>query len=199
MNPAKDPLHFVFPHKRLNKSLRVLIASNTALTFVIGLFAPFYAIYIQKLGGGIAFAGLSWAIFGIVTGVLTIAFSYWGLKVKEPELLIALGYFIRGLSFFSYAFMGSMAQLVLTQVLWGIGAAIGTPAFDSVYAAHTEGEQSMLQWASWEGFSSIAAGLAAIGGGLLIESFGYQTVFLIMGIVMVLLSLYIWRLPREVL
>lgn len=195
----KQIFEYIFPQKRFNRALIILITSNTAMVFVIGLLTPFYAVFVQKIGGNIASAGFSWAVFSIVAGVLTLLFAKWQLKVKEQELLLALGYLIRGLVFLSYAFMGSIAQLIFTQVLWGVGAALGTPAFDAVYSAHTSKEDSIVQWGQWEGIAAIATGLAAIVGGILIQEIGYQVVFIGMAVICFLLGIYIWKLPREVL
>ncbi|OGZ78717.1 MAG: hypothetical protein A2358_02860 [Candidatus Staskawiczbacteria bacterium RIFOXYB1_FULL_37_44] len=195
----KQIFEYVFPQKRFNRALIILITSNTAMVFVIGLLTPFYAVFVQKIGGNIASAGFSWAVFSIVAGVLTLLFAKWQLKVKEQELLLALGYLIRGLVFLSYAFMGSIAQLIFTQVLWGVGAALGTPAFDAVYSAHTNKEDSIVQWGQWEGIAAIATGLAAIVGGILIQEVGYPVVFIGMAVICFLLGIYIWKLPREVL
>jgi len=189
----------IFPHTRLNQSLRILVTTNSILVFIMGLFVPFYAVFIQRIGGNIAFAGLSWATFSIVAGVLIFLFSKWELKVKEPELLIALGYILRGGVFISYAFMASMPQLLITQVFWGIAVALGTPAFDSVYSNHTTKENSIVEWGQWEGIAAIVTGLAALVGGFLIQTFGYEAIFIVMAIISVGLGIYIWRLPREVL
>ncbi|MDD4901723.1 MAG: MFS transporter [Patescibacteria group bacterium] len=189
----------IFPHTRLNNSLRILVTTNAIFVFIIGLFAPFYAVFIQHIGGNIAFAGLSWAIFSIVSGVLIFLFSKWELKVKEPELLIALGYILRSGVFLSYAFMTSITQLIVTQVFWGVATALGTPAFDSVYANHTTKENSIVEWGQWEGISAIVTGTAALVGGFFIQTFGYQVIFIIMAIISASLGIYIWKLPREVL
>jgi len=176
-----------------------LITTNTTMVFIIGMLAPFYAVFVQKIGGGIAFAGFSWAVFAIVAGILTLLFGRLQMKVKEQELLLALGYFIRGAVFLSYAFMGGIAQLMLTQVLWGVGAALGSPAFDAIYSSHTDQTDSIVQWGQWEGIASIATGLAAIVGGILIQTVGYPTVFIGMSVLSILLGVYIWQLPREIL
>ncbi|OGD31884.1 hypothetical protein A3C91_00415, partial [Candidatus Azambacteria bacterium RIFCSPHIGHO2_02_FULL_52_12] len=144
-------------------------------------------------------AGLSWGLFAITTGLLTLFFTRWGLKMNEPELLIALGYLIRGMVFLSYAFMSSVTQLIFTQVIWGLAAAIGAPAFDAVYAEHTDKDGALSEWGRWEGIASITIGLAAIVGGIMIQSFGYQAIFIIMAFASFGLALYIWRLPREAL
>jgi hypothetical protein len=189
----------IFPGSRLNRSLRILVVTNSILVFIVGLFAPFYAVFIQHIGGGVALAGLSWAIFSIVGGILILLFSNWELKIKEQDLLIALGYILRGGVFVSYAFMGSITQLIITQVLWGIATALGTPAFDSVYGSHTTKENSLAEWGEWEGVATIVSGVAALIGGILIQTFGYEIIFITMATVSVGLGIYIWRLPRELL
>lgn len=189
----------LFIPQNLNKSLKILIATNTGIVFVIGLFAPFYAVFVQNLGGGVAFAGFSWAILSIVGGFLTLFFTRWELKMKEPELLIALGYLLRGVVFLSYAFMQSIPQLILTQVVWGVAFALGSPAFDATFSAHTTRKDSIGQWGEWEGIQNIVGGLAALIGGLLIQNLGFKMVFLIMACISFFLAFYIWRLPRKIL
>lgn len=195
----KDLFGFISPKANLNKSLKILIVTNSIFIFTIGLFMPFYAVFIQKIGGNIAFAGLSWGLFLIVSGVLTFWMADMQIHVKEQELILALSYFLRGIVFASYAFMGSMQQLIITQILWGVAAAIGAPVFDGTYAKHTSHKNSILQWGSWEGIASISAGIAALLGGVLIQSFGFVSVFISMSIISFCLGIYIWRLPREIL
>lgn len=196
----REFLATILPHNHLNRSLRILIMVNTGMVFVMGLFAPFYAVYVEKIGGTVAFAGLSWAMFSVVAGVLILLFSKWELQVKEQELLLAVGYLIRAVVFLSYAFIDSLPQLMFTQVLWGVAAALGTPAFDAIYHSHTASDHSsIIQWGSWEGFSHIAIGLAALIGGVLIQAFGFSAVFIGMSLVSFALGLYVWKLPREVL
>jgi predicted MFS family arabinose efflux permease len=195
----KEFFSFFIPKARLNKSLRILITVNTIMVFIIGLFAPFYAVFVQDLGGSTAFAGFSWAILSIVAGALILLFSRWELKMKEQELLIALGYALRGIVFLSFAYMQSIPQLILTQVVWGVAVAFSQPAFDADYSIHTSKSESIGQWGDWEGIQNIAVGIAALVGGVLIQAFGFQSVFLIMAGISMLLALYIWQLPRDVL
>ena len=189
-----------FPARKLNKSLRVLAMVNTAMVFIVAMFSPFYAVYVQdKIGGSLAVAGFSWAVYPIVAGILIFLFSQWGMKVKEQELLLAVGYFIRGLVFLSYAFMGSIAQLIFTQVLWGIGSALGVPAFDATYGKHTSNEKSIAEWGQWEGMAYVATGAAALISGFVIQLVGYFWLFCLMSAASIFLGIYIWLLPRDLL
>lgn len=169
------------------------------MIFILGMFAPFYAVFIEKIGGNIAFAGFSWALVSIVSGILILLFTNWQLRVKEQELLLAIGYIIRGFVFLSYALMANIPQLIFTQILWGIAVAIGTPAFDAVYSSHTSKENSIMQWGQWEGIAALSTGFAALIGGLLIQNFGYPIIFIVMAAISFLLGIYIWKLPREIL
>ncbi len=190
----------VFPARRLNKSLRVLTMVNTAMVFIVAMFSPFYAIYVQdKIGGNLAIAGFSWAVYPIVAGISIFLFSQLGVKVKEQELLLAVGYFIRGLVFLSYAFMGGIAQLISTQVLWGIASALGGPAFDATYGKHTSNEKSIAEWGQWEGMAYIATGAAALISGFVIQLVGYFWLFCLMSAASIFLGIYIWLLPRDLL
>ena len=195
----KKILGFVLPRMRLNPSLRVLITTNAIFVFIVSLFAPFYAVFIQSIDGSVALAGFSWALYAILSGILIFLFSNWELKIKEQELLIALGYIIRAGVFLSYAFMGTLTQLFATQILWAIATALSTPAFDAVYSAHTNTEDSIVQWGQWEGISSIMVGIGALIGGLVIQSFGYGAVFIGMALISFGLGVYIWKQPRELL
>lgn len=197
--PLLRLFEFMMPHTHLNRSLRILIIVNTLMVFALGLFSPFYAVFVEKIGGSIAFAGFSWAMLSVVQGVLILIFTNWELKVKETELLLVFGYFMRGVVFLSYAFMNSLPQLIVTQILWGIAAAVGVPAFDATYSAHTSKDSSIAQWSGWEGIAAIAIGIAAFIGGTIIELFGYGFIFLLMAGISFFIAIYIWRLPREVL
>lgn len=189
----------LFPPRRLNKSLRVLVLVNTAMVFAAAMFTPFYAVFVQKINDNLAVVGFSWAIYPIISGILIFLFSRWEMKVKEQELLLAVSYFIRGAVFLSYAFMGSISQLIFTQVLWGVGAALGSPAFDATYSAHTSREGSIAEWGQWEGMASFATGIAALTGGVIIQAIGYPWLFGTMSGLSIFLGIYIWRLPRELL
>ncbi len=196
---ARQLYKILLPNIQLNSSLRILVTASVLMNFVIGVFSPFYAIFVQKISGDIAMAGVSWAVFEIVCGVLTLLFTRWSLRVHEQELLLALGYVLRAGVFLSYAFMSTMLQLILTQVLWGIAAAIGVPAFDALFSAHTSKDSSIAEWGGLEGVTGIAVGIAALVGGYVIKAFGFQSIFFGMSAISVMLAVYIWRLPREVL
>ena len=196
---ARELYRMMLPTMHLNRPLRILITLSMVMNFVIGMFAPFYAIFVVHIGGDVATAGFSWAVLEIVCGILTLLFVKWELRVKEQELLMVFGYMLRAFVFLSYVFMTNMTELIITQVVWGIAIAVGAPAFDSVYAKHTSKESSIADWGGLEGMVSIAIGFAALLGGIVIKQFGFQYIFIAMSVVCFIQGLYVLRLPREVL
>ncbi|MFZ1019874.1 MAG: MFS transporter [Minisyncoccia bacterium] len=188
---AEDVAKTLPSGSKLNKNLRLLIFVNTVITFTVGMFAPFYAVFVVKIGGGAALAGVSWALFSVVSGILILLLSKWELRIKRQHILLAIGYLIRSIVFLSYAFMNNIPQLLITQVLWGIASAIGTPAFDALYTSNTSKETAIVEWGDWEGVSAIATGVAALIGGLLIQSVGFKILFLLMSAISALLGIYL--------
>ena len=165
---------------------------NTIIVFTVGMFAPFYAVFVQKIGGGAALAGISWALFSIVSGVFILLLSKWELRVKKRHVLLALGYIIRAVVFLSYAFIDNIPQLLITQVLWGIAGAIGTPAFDSLYNSNTSKEALIVEWGDRDGIAAIATGIAALIGGFLIQIVGFRTLFIIMFVISFSLGIFLF-------
>lgn len=159
--------------------------------FSVGMFAPFYAVFVQKIGGGALLAGVSWACFSIMSGVLILTLSKWEARVKRRHVLLATGYIIRSIAFLSYAFMDSIPQLLITQVLWGFASAVGTPAFDALYSSSVSGENAVLEWGDWEGISAISTGVAALVGGFLIQVIGFKFLFIFMSFNTMAIGVYI--------
>lgn len=182
----------VLPYgSKVNSSRKILIIINMIFIFSVGMFAPFYAVFVQKIGGGALLAGVSWACFSIMSGVLILTLSKWEARVKRRHVLLATGYIIRSIAFLSYAFMDSIPQLLITQVLWGFASAVGTPAFDALYSSSVSGENAVLEWGDWEGISAISTGVAALVGGFLIQVIGFKFLFIFMSFNTMAIGVYI--------
>jgi hypothetical protein len=72
-----------------------------------------------------------------------------------------------------------------------VGSALGTPAFDALYASSISEKEAIAQWGNWEGLSAIATGVAALVGGFLIQWVGFAPLFLLMAAVAAALGISI--------
>jgi predicted MFS family arabinose efflux permease len=181
------------------RSIRILIAVSTVLTFLTGLFAPFYALFVQKLGGGIEVAGASWAVFSIASGLMILLFRSWESSIHQKRRIMISGLLIRSFALVLFLFVQNFFDLILVQILIGISIALVNPSYDALFTKHTSEEQAISDWGGWEGLTSIAAGLASVTGGYAIKFYGYEAVFIPMAVISFCIALYLHFLPKEIL
>jgi predicted MFS family arabinose efflux permease len=185
--------------KKNKWGIKILLLSSTITTFLTGLFAPFYILYVEKLGGDIEKAGTSLAVFSIVSGVLILAFSVWESSVKDKKKLYVGGLLLRALVFALYIYIDSYYMLLLTQFLLGISAALVNPSFDALFTEHLTKEKVIAEWGGWEGLTAIATGAASFVGPYLIIHFGFSFLFISMSLITTLIAIRLLMLPRETL
>jgi sugar phosphate permease len=182
-----------------NRAIKILLGVNAAVLFAGAMLSPIYAIYVEKVGGDLLDASIAVGIFAFITGVVSLISGYYTDKVKQNELIIALGFMILGIGYFFYLLVDSVWSLFYVQVVIGIGQAISSPSYDAVYSKHLDGNKSGRQWAAWESMAYITTAAGAIIGGIIATKFGFNSVFVIMSSLSLLSALYIYVLPRRVL
>lgn len=169
------------------------------LTFLTGLFAPFYALFVENLGGGIEVAGASWAVFSIVSGLMILTLRSWESTIHQKRRIMIGGMFLRSFTFVLFLFISSLFELIIVQALIGISIALVNPAYDALFTKHTSEEQAISDWGGWEGLTSIASGLASVTGGFAIKYYGYEAVFIPMAVISFCIAMYLQFLPKDIL
>ena len=185
--------------KFLNRQIRILIITNGFILIARAMLGPIYALFVEEVGGDLLNAAFAFAIYAIVAGIVTLISGKYTDKLKENELIIVFGYGIIGLSFFGYIFVNSIWSLFLIQFILGIGEAIYAPAFDAIYSKYLGKGKSGRDWSIWESVNYFTIAIGAISGGLLVVFFGFNMMFIIMGLLSLSSALYILKLPRSVL
>lgn len=163
------------------------------------MFPPVFALFVEEIGGGAVAVGSIWAIFAIVTGILTAIFSRHGDKIKEKEYLVAGGYVFRIVAWIGYIFASSLWHLYVLQIVLAIGEAIGTTAFNAIYSEHLNKDRRIKQWGAWSSSNTIIGGFAALIGGMIVFQFGFQVLFLIMASLTIISFILLMLQPRKLL
>ena len=182
-----------------NRATRVLIITNALILLSAAMLGPFYAVFVEKIGGDILEAGTAFGIFAFVAGIATLVSSRFADTVTRDERILSLGYLLVGIGFFAYLFVGSVRELFLVQILIGLGEAIYAPAFDKLFSQHLTIMKMARQWGAWEANYYFMLGLGAVIGGMIINYFGFSVMFIIMGALSLTSSVYLYYLPKEVL
>ena len=164
-----------------------------------GMLAPIYAVFVQRIGGGILEAGTAWAIFMISSGVGMFFMGNFTDKIKKNKVFIVIGYLMQSLGFLGYYFVSNIVQMFLLQIFLGLAHMVKLPAAYSFYAKHVEKSNSASQWAAWQGIWDGGQGIAALIGSFLAAFFGFKILFLVMFFVSLISFLIALNLKEEIL
>ncbi|MBI2055308.1 MAG: MFS transporter [Candidatus Sungbacteria bacterium] len=181
------------------RATKILLTTQMIATGAMGLLSPIYAIYVEKLGGGILSAAGAWAIFSIVSGLLIIFLGQLTDRVKEPKYFIVAGFLVGSFGYFGYLFAKSPAHLFVIQAILGLSLALMTPAHDSLYTKHLDDSRFATGWGIWEGLYRITEAASAFIGGIIVVYVGFKALFVLMSGLSLVTAIYIWLLPRKVL
>lgn len=166
----------------MNKTLKLLIASDTLVFAGFGLISPILAIYINSgvIGGSLAAIGLMSTIFLLTKTVFQLIFS----KVFEPKhrfFMVWLGTFLIACVPFIYVLSTHVWHFYIAQLVYGLGGGLAYPAWFSLFSTNlTKGKQG-FEWSVYSGLVGGGAGVAAYLGSIAATSLGFTTTFFISG------------------
>ncbi len=185
--------------KFFNKQIKILLLTDGVIVLACAMLGPIYALFVQEIGGDLLEAAYAFGTYAFVAGIVTIASGRYTDTIKENELIIVLGYGIMAFAFFGYTLVNSIYSLLFVQALVGLGEAIYAPAFDALYSKYLEKKKSGRTWGAWEGMNYFAIAIGAVAGGFLVTYFGFNVMFIAMGLLCLFSAIYIFLLPRIVL
>ena len=182
-----------------SKAIMALLIVSGLYYFADALLLPIYAIFVEEIGGDIQTAANAYAIFWLTAGFLTFVAGKFEDKMKESELSIAMSQYILAAGFLLYYITTTPQMLYVVMVVLGIGNAIYWPAFHSVYGKHIDGKRSSMQWSLYDGLSYLIPAGGAVLGGYLVNTYGFDMVFLLMAGIAFVTGTFIVLLPRKLL
>ena len=182
-----------------NKALRILLITNALVLVAGAMLGPIYALFVERIGGNLFDASIAGGIFAFAAGITTYLSGKYADKIKRDERIVAFGYMVMATGFFLYLFVDSIAFLFIVQAIIGFGEAIYSPAFDALYSMHITKQKAGREWGAWESMNYFTLGVGAVVGGFIVSNFGFNSIFIFMGLLCLVSSTYIFRLPKRVL
>lgn len=181
----------------LSRASKILLLGANTWYFGEGMLGPLYAVFAEKVGGDLLDISWAWATYLVVTGVFHIVVGKLiNGKPYQAKVMIA-GYALNAVFTFCYLFVSSPARLFLVQAGLGLAEAVGTPAWDSLYARNLGDDLDTFAWGLSSGQSQIMTGLAVICGGLIAHYYSFNALFITMGCVQVLATIVQARIISE--
>lgn len=190
----------------LNKVILILIACEFILTTSFGLLVPVFALFVveEVTAGTAQVVGFALAIYWIVKSIIQLPIGRL-LDRNHGEVddfwTMVAGYVAGGvLGILFYFFVKEVWHVYLFQVLWGIADALIVPPFYAIFSRHLDRNQEGFEWSLRSSFS-FGAGSAIGGalGGVFAGIFGLRSVFLFMGIGVILGSIPLLLLRSYIL
>lgn len=164
----------------MHRQIRYLILINSFFVFAMNMFAPLYAVYVQKIGGTTAHIGAIWGFYILCVGAFTYLISKYEDHSKYIGHFITLGFIFRATGWFWYIFASSIWQLFLIQVLLALGEGFGTPAYNSLFSRYLDRGKFASEWGLNTSVNSVIMGLASFAGGIVVYYSGFVSLFILM-------------------
>jgi len=183
----------------MNRSLKVLFIYNGIFVFASYLFSPLYAIFAEQIVKNVFSISATVSALLLSTTFFTFLLSKYGDRVKEKEYLIMSGYFVRSVAWFCFTLIGSIQGLIILQILLGLGESLGSSAFNTIFAEHLDRNKHIKEYANWHLLSTILGAISAAIGGLIVNIFGFDTLFIVMSFLALISFFGILLKPRKLL
>jgi MFS family permease len=177
--------------------MKILLLGANIWYFGEGMLGPLFAVYAERIGGDILDITWAWATFLIITGVMYIIVGKLVSGKEGKSKVMVAGYALNALFTFSYLFVSSPWQLLIVQAGLGIAEALGTPAWDALFAKHAEEKHDTFVWGLAGGQAQIITGLAIIAGGFIVSYFSFQVLFITMGSIQVIATVIQARILKQ--
>ena len=174
---------------RLSKVTKVLLIGANLWYFGEGMLGPLFAIFAERVGGDILDITWAWATYLVITGIFYILVGKLINGKSYKSKVMVVGYGLNALLTFGYLFVSSPWHLFFIQAGLGIAEAIGTPAWDALYAKNVDETHDTYAWGLASGQSQIVTGVSIVCGGLIAHYFSFNALFITMGSIQVIATI----------
>ena len=181
----------------LKKKERILLYGSNIWYLGEGMLVPLFAVFAEKVGGDILEITWAWAIYLFVTGLLVMLIGKISdNKISKKKLMVA-GYALNAIFTFGYLFVSSTWHLFIVQAGLGMAVALAAPTWESLYAQYEDKKHAGYTWGLADGESRLFTALAIVIGGLIVTFFSFRALFLVMGVIQVIATIYQTQLLKK--
>lgn len=166
---------------KLSRTTKILLTGANIWYFGEGMLGPLFAVFAEKVGGDILDITWAWATYLVITGICYILVGKLINGKPYKEKIMVAGYSLNALFTFGYLFVSDSWHLFIVQAGLGIAEAIGTPAWDALYAKNAGDDHDTYAWGLSSGQSQIVTGAAILVGGLITHYGSFNILFIMMG------------------
>ena len=198
--------NFIYNHRmlKINKVIRVLILSDVLLITGLGFISPIFAIFLTNKikGGNVEIAGFAASIYWITLSLVLIPFGKYLDKnhgEKDDLYFIVIGNFLAALAVFGYLFSYLPWHIYLLQAIYALGMGMNIPGYTAIFTRHIDKGKEALSWSTRAAFVGVGAGVAGALGGIIAHRFGFNALFIGVGIFILLSAFVPFLISKNIL
>lgn len=174
---------------RFKKQEKILLYGSALWCLGEGMLGPLFAIFGERVGGNILDISWAWAVYLIVMGALVMVIGNYSDKAHKNKIMVC-GYALNAIFTFCYLLVSAPFHLFLVQAGLGVAAALAVPTWLSLYARFENKRHDGFTWGLSSGLDKIVTGIAMILGGLIVTYFSFTVLFITMGIIQTIATVY---------
>lgn len=189
--------------KSINRIVKTLIGADIIFLSAMGLIAPIFAIFVTQhiKGGDIKVAGFAAGIYLITKSILELPIGRFLDKTKGEKddlYCLVIGYLIVACVPFGYALASYAWHIYVLQGFYALGIAMAWPSWCAIFTRHIDKGKEALEWGLQDTSYGFGAGIAGAIGGILVAKFGFDVVFIIVGIIALMGALLPLIIHKEI-
>jgi len=172
---------------KINKIIKILILSDVALLTGFGFITPIFAIFLTNniQGGNAQVAGFAASIYWIVKSLALIPFGRYldkNLGEKDDLYFIIIGNILTAFVIFAYLFSYLPWHIYCLQVVYALGMAMNIPGYTAIFTRHIDKGKEAFDWSTRGALIGIGTGISGALGGIIAYNFGFEPLFIGVGI-----------------
>jgi MFS family permease len=161
----------------MRKDLLVVMLASILSSIGMGIFAPIYLLYYQKIGNYMEVT-TAFGIFWIVLALLEAPFGHLSDKFGK-RFFIVLGGILTSLVSVSYIFINTALELYFLEFVSGVATSMQTPAIQSIISEVAPKKNKGKIFGLFNSSANFSYGLASVLSGIIIGVFGINSIFVI--------------------
>lgn len=186
----------------INRIIKILVYHDLVLFLGWGLVAPILAIFVVEnvKGGTVEVAGIAFGIYWVLKSIIQIPLGRYLDKKdgeKDDYYFLVSGSLLAGFASFGFVFATFPWHLYCIQIVYAIGMAAAVPGWCGIFTRHIDRGKEAQSWAWDSSALGVGAGVGGVIGGIIAKSFGFNLLFVAMGVLGILSAVLCFFIKEE--
>ncbi|MBI2053109.1 MAG: MFS transporter [Candidatus Ryanbacteria bacterium] len=160
------------------RNYRILLLANSLMSFAIGLFIPYWLIFIKNFGNSIESFGFAIGLMMLSQSATSYFVGGYSDKLGRKIFAIIAGFIFAGIAI-AYTFITSLLQLYVLQILNGVTEAVQNTMITAMLGDFTDKASRGARVGRYQAITGVLTALTMMGGGFIVGQLGVKIIFYI--------------------